>query len=120
VEITVECEVTLNIVQKEDPKVCEEVEITVTEDGKPSKDKTYTLTSKDGKTTVTITTDKDGKAIVDRDELPNGEYTVTDADGNVVGTVTIDEDCKVAIDIVSEKEEPKPTPPTKGDTPTPS
>src|SRR5699024_8980360 len=85
VEYSVNCEdnvakVIVPVEEHEDPKVCEEVEITVTEDGKPSKDKTYTLTSKDGKTTVTITTDKDGKTIVDRDKLPNGEYTVTDAD----------------------------------------
>src|SRR5699024_7308618 len=127
VEYSEDCEDNVRkvVVPKENPKVCEEVEITVTEGGKPSKDKTYMLTSKDGKTTVTITTGNDGKAIVDGDDLPYGEYTVTDADGDVVGTVTIDDDCEVTIDIVSEKEEvekeeSKPTLSTKGETPTPT
>src|SRR5699024_3064684 len=108
VEYSEDCEdnVKTVIVPEEEPKVCEEVEITVTEDGKPSKDKTYTLTSKDGETTVTITTDEDGKVTVDRDELPNGEYTVTDADGNEVGTVEITDECEVTLNIVP-KEDPK-------------
>src|SRR5699024_10936710 len=81
VEYSEDCEDNVRkvVVPKENPKVCEEVEITVTEDGKPSKDKTYTFTSKDGETTVTITTDKDGKVTVDRNELQNGEYTDTNA-----------------------------------------
>src|SRR5699024_6780269 len=107
VEYNVDCEdnvtkVIVPVEKPEDPKTCEEVEITITEDGKPSKNKTYTLTSKDGKTKVTITTDKDGKVTIDRDKLPNGKYTVTDQDGNEVGTIEITDSCKVALDIKSE------------------
>src|SRR5699024_7473138 len=81
VEYSEDCEDNVRkvVVPKENPKVCEEVEITVTEDGKPSKDKTYTFTSKDGETTVTNTTDKDRKETVYSNELQNGEYTDTNA-----------------------------------------
>src|SRR5699024_736343 len=106
VEYNVDCEdnvtkVIVPVEKPEDPKTCEEVEITITEDGKPSKNKTYTLTSKDGKTKVTITTDKDGKVTIDRDKLPNGKYTVTDKDGNVVGEVEVTDSCYVELDIKS-------------------
>lgn len=105
---------TIILKKQEDPKTCEEIEITITEDGKPSKNKTYTLTSKDGKTIVTIKTDENGKVVIDRDELPNGKYTVTDKDGNVVGTVEIGEECSVNIVIDSGKSG-TPTPSTKDD-----
>lgn len=116
VKYNVDCEdnvtkVIVPVEKPEDPKTCEEIEITVKEDGKPSKEKEYTFTSADGKTKVTFTTDKDGKVTIDRDKLPNGKYTVTDKDGNVVGTVEITDSCEVELNIKPTKDTTEPTQP---------
>lgn len=126
VKYNVDCEdnvtkVIVPVEKPEDPKTCEEIEITVKEDGKPSKEKEYTFTSADGKTKVTFTTDKDGKVTIDRDKLPNGKYTVTDKDGNVVGTVEITDSCEVELNIKPTKDTTEPTQPEeKEDGTTPS
>lgn len=50
------------------------------------------------KNKVTIKTDENGKAKVDREKLPNGKHAVTDADGNEVSTVEVTDDCIVKLD----------------------
>src|SRR5699024_5343911 len=85
---------------------CEEVTITITEDGKTvGADKIYTFTSKDGEVVVTGKTDKAGQIKFDHGKLPAGTYVVTDQDNNKLGEVVItDGDCEVNFNMTTSVE----------------
>ena len=84
-----ECQAVVNMIAK----TCDAFTVTVKENGKPvGKDVTLTIKDKDDKTVTTGKTDKDGKIVFDKTDLPKGAYKIFDKEGNEVGAITVSYD----------------------------
>ncbi|AXI00758.1 LPXTG cell wall anchor domain-containing protein [Sporosarcina sp. PTS2304] len=95
VTVTETCESTVDLVQA---PVCKDFTVTVTESGKPVAGGKDVVLKKDGKEVASGKTDKDGKVVLPKVDLPNGEYEVF-VDGKKAGTVTVTETCESTVDV---------------------